>query len=78
MSLQEKYLVLSVLRNLKILDGYASNISRGVNLKERKLSNLNSHDEHILMHGILPLALRGIMANNVNSAISKVSVVFKK
>ncbi|KAH1063980.1 hypothetical protein J1N35_028967 [Gossypium stocksii] len=38
--------------NLKILDGYASNISGCINLKEHKLNNLKSHDDHILMQGL--------------------------
>lgn len=59
-------------RKLKVSDEYASNISRGVNLKEHKLSNLKSYDGHILIYDILPLALRGIMPNNVIATISEV------
>ena len=57
MSLEEKERFLKVLRKLRVSDGYGSNISRCVNLKQRKLLNLKSHDNHVLMHDILPVAL---------------------
>ena len=44
----EKYGFLQVLQDVKVPDGYASNISLHVNLKERKISGLKSHN-HILM-----------------------------
>jgi hypothetical protein len=38
--------------------GYASNISRCVDMKECKFTGLKSHDCHILIEHLLPLALR--------------------
>ena len=70
MTSKEKHLFLNVLKNLKVPDGYASNISRCVNLKERKLSNLKSHDAHILMQDILPITLKASMPSHVVSIIS--------
>ena len=49
LSASEKSAFLQVLKDLKVPDGYASNISKGVNLKDRKLTNLKSLDCHILM-----------------------------
>ncbi|XP_020106666.1 uncharacterized protein LOC109722900 [Ananas comosus] len=77
MSAQEKVTFLTVLKNLKVPDGYASNISRRVNLKERTLSNLKSHDGHILMQDILPIALRAAMPRQVVAVISGLSSFFK-
>ena len=57
LSLDEKTSLLRVLKYIKVPDGYVSNISRCVNLKERKLFNLKSHDCHILMQDLLPIAL---------------------
>ena len=56
--MKEKYIFSQVLKDVKMLDGYASNISRCVNLKDRKISGLKSHDCHILIEDLLPLALR--------------------
>lgn len=68
----EKSSFLQVLKDLKVPDGYASNISRGVNLKDRKISNLKSHDSHILMQDILPITLRASLDSNAQSRMVKV------
>ena len=49
MTISEKDGFLQVLKDVRVPDGYASNISRHVHLKERKISGLKSHDDHILM-----------------------------
>ncbi|XP_071735244.1 uncharacterized protein [Rutidosis leptorrhynchoides] len=72
MSNLEKSNFLKVLKKLKVPDGYASNISRGVSLKDRKLFNLKSHDGHILMQDILPIALRISMISRTQSRVVKV------
>lgn len=40
---------LQVLKDVRVLNGYASNISRRVNLKDHLISGLKSHDSHIWM-----------------------------
>lgn len=47
------------LRRVKFPDGYASNISRCVQVKDNKLVGMKSHDYHILLQRLLPLAIRG-------------------
>lgn len=61
MSANEKKHILNVLKDLKVSNEYASNICRGVNLNDRKILNLKSHDGHILMQDILLIALRASM-----------------
>lgn len=58
MSREKKEILCSVIKNLRTPDGYASNISRCVNMKDFTLSGLKSHDNHVLLHDILPVALR--------------------
>jgi len=41
-------------------------------MKEKKFQNLKSHDCHMLMTQLLPVALRGILLENVRLAIVKV------
>jgi hypothetical protein len=77
MSAREKELFLTVLKDLKVPDGYSSNISRQVNLKEQKLSNLKSHDGHILMQDILPIAVGVSMPRLVLGIVSELSSFFK-
>jgi hypothetical protein len=57
MSREKKEILCSVIQNIRTPDGYASNLSRCVNMKDCKLSGLKSHDNHVLLHDILPVAL---------------------
>ncbi|XP_065850450.1 uncharacterized protein [Euphorbia lathyris] len=77
MSSVEKELFLTVLKNMKVPDGYASNISRCVNLKERKIINLKSHDCHVLMQDILPIALRSTLPRQVVAVVTDLCSIFK-
>ncbi|XP_075112672.1 uncharacterized protein LOC142182321 [Nicotiana tabacum] len=63
MSQQEKELFYEVLQNAKFPDGYVSNISRCV--RKRKLSGLKTHDCHVIMQELLPLALRRFVDKRV-------------
>ena len=49
MNASENNSFLQVLKDVRVLDGYSSNISHCVKLKERKISGIKSHDNHILM-----------------------------
>ena len=65
MSKSDKDIFCKVLKNIKVPDGYASNISRRVNIKGRNISGLKSHDNHIIMQQLLPLAVRKSLPTNV-------------
>ena len=51
-------------KEVKVLDGYASNISRCVNYNDKKSYELKSHDYHVLIQ-LLPLAIHGVLPKNV-------------
>jgi hypothetical protein len=59
MSTKDKNNLLKVLEDVRVPNGYASNISRCVKLDDRIISGLKSHDSHVLMQQLLPIALRG-------------------
>ena len=59
------------LSNIKVPSGYSSNIKGILNLAEKKLTNLKSHDCHVLMTELLPLVLQGILPGNVQLTIVK-------
>jgi hypothetical protein len=46
----DKTAFLKVLRDVRMHDSYALNISRCVRIKERMMSSLKSHDNHILVY----------------------------
>ena len=61
-----------MLKDLKVLYGYASNISKGVNLKDQKLTNLKNHDCHILMQDLFPIACWASMHSDDPKKVVKV------
>lgn len=77
MSRDDKTHFLKVIRNVRVLDRYASNVSRCVKLKECIISGLKSHDSHILMQQHLPIALRGSLPNNVVKPLVEMSAFFR-
>ena len=44
---------------MKFTDGYASNISKGVNVSTCRVTGLKSHDYHIWVERIMPVMVRG-------------------
>ncbi|KAF3633734.1 hypothetical protein FXO38_25418 [Capsicum annuum] len=59
LSPEEKHKLCIFLKNLKVLNGFSSNISQCVNLKEHKISGLKIHNCDVILQHILPLALHG-------------------
>ena len=78
MTLSKRDGFLQVLKDVAVLDGYASNISRRVNMKERKISGLKSHDNHILMQHLFPIALRGSLPSHVTRPLIKLACFFRE
>ncbi|KAG8501221.1 hypothetical protein CXB51_003352 [Gossypium anomalum] len=74
---KEKEVFCMVLKDIKVPDAYASNISRCVSFKDRRLYSLKSHDYHILMQDLLPIALWCCMSKNVTSCIIELSNIMK-
>jgi hypothetical protein len=77
MSKDDKTHFLKVIRNVRVPDGYASNVSRCVRLKECTISGLKSHDSHILMEQLLPIVLRGSLPNNLVRPLVEMSAFFR-
>jgi len=65
MTKKEKTDFLQVLHDVRVPDGYSSNVSRGVKLKECTVGGLKSHDNHIIMQQLMPIALRGTLSDDV-------------
>jgi hypothetical protein len=66
-----------VIRNVRVLDGYVFNVSRCVKLKECTISGFKSHDSHVLMQQLLPIALRRSLPNNVVRPLVEMSAFFR-
>ena len=55
---EEKESMFDCLNCMKVPSGYSSNIPGRINTKEKKFTNLKSHDCHILMTQLLLVTLR--------------------
>ena len=76
MSTNEKRSFCQCLRNVKVPQGYSSNIKSLVSVNELKLVGLKSHDCHVLMQQLLPVSIRGILPDKVWVAITHLCFVF--
>jgi hypothetical protein len=62
---EEKEIFFDAIFSIKIPSGFSSNIKGIINIVEKKFQNLKSHDCHVLMTQLLPIASRGILPKNV-------------
>jgi len=75
---EKKKTFLQTLKNVKMPDGYSSNISRCIDMKNGKIFGLKSHDCHILMKQLLPIAIRNVLPNNVTVVIVELCFFFRQ
>lgn len=73
----EKEKVYKFLEELRVPDGYSSNFSKCANSEKRKIWGLKSHDCHVLLEQLLPLAIRGVSHTKVYDVVVKLSLFFK-
>jgi hypothetical protein len=62
---EDKKLLCKFLHDVRLPDGYASNIRRCVDEDRVMLSGLKTHDYHVIFQKILPLVLRHILPQEV-------------
>ena len=62
---EEKETFFECLLSIKVPSGFSSNINGIVNMAEKKFQNLKSHDCHVIMTQLLPVALRGLLPEKV-------------
>ncbi len=59
MSKEKKRRFCQFVNDLKVPEGYSSNLRSQINMRRLKLQNMKSHDCHVLIQQILLMALRG-------------------
>jgi hypothetical protein len=70
-------LVYKWLKSLRFPNGHASNISRLVNIDECRLYGMKSHDCHMFMQTLIPLAFRDLLSNGIWDALTEISHFFR-
>ena len=78
MNASENDSFLQVLKDEIVPDGYSSNISYCVKLKERKISGMKSHDNHILMQQFFSIAIHRSLPLEVSRTLIGLSCFFRK
>ncbi|KAL2905095.1 Protease HtpX-like protein 2 [Bienertia sinuspersici] len=76
LSRREKKEFCESLAGVKVPEGFSSNFSKLVNMETLKLVGLKSHDCHVLMQHLLPIAIRSILPKNVRCAIIRLCSFF--
>ncbi|XP_028782123.1 uncharacterized protein LOC114738254 [Neltuma alba] len=75
LSKAEKTSLCRCLHNIKVPQGYSSNMKKLVLMDDLKLVGIKSHDYHVLMQQLL-VAIRGIMKDDVRNTITKLCIFF--
>ncbi|CAN6170165.1 unnamed protein product, partial [Urochloa humidicola] len=78
LSPQEKRIFCQVLKEARFPAGYASNLLIKVLVEEKRLVGLKTHDCHIIMCDLLPLAISRILPEKVSMPLVRLSQYFKK
>jgi hypothetical protein len=70
-------LIYKRLKSLRFPDGHASNISRLVNIEDCRLYGMKSHDCHVFMQTLIPLAFRDLLSKGIWDALKEISHFFR-
>ncbi|KAL0405699.1 UNVERIFIED_CONTAM: hypothetical protein Slati_3883800 [Sesamum latifolium] len=77
LSKAQKKELCSWVKSIKLPDGYSSNIARCMNEKECKFYGMKSHDYHVFMQKLLPIAFRDLLQKPIWEALTELSNLFK-
>ncbi|XP_062016168.1 uncharacterized protein LOC133732598 [Rosa rugosa] len=78
LSNDEKTLICKIFESVRVSDGFSSNIRRCVRIAERKLVGLKSHDCHIIMQYLLPVAIRHALQPDIAKVLLELSAFFRQ
>ncbi|GJT39211.1 putative ribonuclease H-like domain-containing protein [Tanacetum coccineum] len=78
MSKAEKTKFCQCLSEIKVPSRYSANIKTLVSMQDLKLFGMKSHDCHVLMTQMIPIAIRGILPDRIRHTITKLCLYFNK
>ena len=73
-----KQILCEWVKNLKFPDGYASNMARCVDMRKHKLFGMKSHDCHVFMQRLIPIAFRELLPTIGWQALTELSLFFQR
>ncbi|KAL8128771.1 hypothetical protein V2J09_017926 [Rumex salicifolius] len=77
MNREKKVALLNWLNSSRFLDGYVSNIGRCGQLQEGKLNGMKSHDCHVFMQRLVPIAYKELLPTGIWGALTELSMFFQ-
>lgn len=77
LSNDEKTMMCEVFASFRPPDSFSSNIARCVQVKEKKFVGLKSHDCHIILHHLLPIAIRRVLPRRFCMVLLELSSFFR-
>ncbi|KAF7145894.1 hypothetical protein RHSIM_Rhsim04G0152600 [Rhododendron simsii] len=78
LSKDEKEIFSKQLFDLKVPDGYSSNIGNCISMDDLKVTSLIAHDCHVLMLQLLLVALKGLLPTGPRNAILRLCTFFNR
>ena len=78
LTVEERKEFCKFLKSVKFPDGYAANLSRNVSINDGKISGLKSHDCHVLMQKLLPIAIRPYFNKDLCTTLVELCSFFQK
>lgn len=73
---EKKEVCLSFL-GMKLPDGFCSNIKSLVSMETLRLTGMKSHDCHMILHHLLPIAIRSSLQKQVRNTVIRFCLFFK-
>ena len=64
------------LHDIKVPQGYCSNVKSLISVKDLKLIGLKSHDCHMLVQQFIPVAIHGILPKKVRNVLTRLCLFF--
>ena len=64
-------------KKLRFPDGYASNLSKCVDTTDCKLTRMKSHDCHVFLQRLIPMAFKDFLPEPIWNVLTEISLFFK-
>ena len=74
---QQMVILLNWLKTLRFPDGYFSNLARNIGMAKHQIFGMKSHDFHVFMQRLIPIAFRELLPAKVWEALTEVILFFK-
>ncbi|XP_039118328.1 uncharacterized protein LOC120254262 [Dioscorea cayenensis subsp. rotundata] len=74
---EQRKVICEWLQNLRFLDGYASSLGKCVDMNALKITCMKSHDCHVFMQRIIPIAFREMLPSFIWNPLTELSILFQ-